>query len=180
MRLSQTSQMACLWVWMTKETTLVEQVLYRSPLRLQTLWSRWWCLVLHVMRAHVGEITHPLDNFEYLSHGVYQRWSVKWNPDVEFFLKYTCQSLLKEWRWGLMISVDWKLLTFNKMSKMFNRQVDGQEFYIEYATSGLCGLELLGEVGDWASLISNIYIAAVLLLRPYLRHCIWWTSEHLA
>ena len=45
-----------------------------------------------------------------------------------------------------MIGVDRKLSTFNEVSKVFNQQVDGQEFPIKRAVSGLCGLELLGEV----------------------------------
>ena len=62
---------------------------------------------------------------------------------------------------GLMVSVDQKLMTFNEMLKVFNRQVhnvDGQEFPIKRAVSGLCRLELLGELGDWTPLISNILL----------------------
>ena len=57
-----------------------------------------------------------------------------------------------------MVGVDRKLSTFDEMSKVFNRQVDGQEFPIKCAVAGLCGLELLGEVGDWTPLISNILL----------------------
>ena len=47
-----------------------------------------------------------------------------------------------------MIGVDRKLSTFNEVSKVLDREVDGQEFPIKCAVSGLCGLELLAEVGD--------------------------------
>ena len=57
-----------------------------------------------------------------------------------------------------MIDLDRKLSTFNEVSKMFDREVDGQEFSIERAVSGLCRLELLGKVGNWAPLISNILL----------------------
>ena len=57
-----------------------------------------------------------------------------------------------------MIGVDQKLSTFNEVSKVFDRQVDGQEFPIKRAVSGLCRLELLGKVGDWTPLISNILL----------------------
>ena len=57
-----------------------------------------------------------------------------------------------------MVSIDRKSSTFNEMSKVFDRHVDGQEFPIECPVSGLCGLELLGEVGNWAPLISNILL----------------------
>ena len=51
-----------------------------------------------------------------------------------------------------MIGVDRNLSTFIEMSKVFDRQVDGQEFPIKRAVSGLSGLKLLGEVGDWTPL----------------------------
>ena len=57
-----------------------------------------------------------------------------------------------------MISVDQKLSTFNEMSKVLDRQVDGEEFPIERAVLGLGGLELLRKVGDWTPLISNILL----------------------
>ena len=57
-----------------------------------------------------------------------------------------------------MVGVNRKLLTFDEMSKMLDRQVDGQEFPIKRAVSGLSGLELLGEVGNWTPLISNILL----------------------
>ena len=57
-----------------------------------------------------------------------------------------------------MISVIRKLSTFNEVSKVYDRQVDVQEFPIERAVSGLCGLELLGKVCDWVPLISNILV----------------------
>ena len=62
-----------------------------------------------------------------------------------------------------MIGVDRKLWTFNEVSKVFNRQVDGQEFPIKCAVSGLRELELLGKVGNWTPLIYNTSEITVVL-----------------
>ena len=59
-----------------------------------------------------------------------------------------------------MIGVDRKMAkkTFNEVSIVLDQQVDGQEFPIKRALSGLCRLELLVEVGEWTPLISSILL----------------------
>ena len=151
--------MACLWIQVMKETISFEKVLYHSPVQLPTVWSWWWRSVLHVMRLHLGKVMHLLDHYEHPWHGVhvYPRWIVKQNPNDKFALKYTCPSSIRERKWGVMIGVDQRSLTFNEVSKV-DWQVNGEEFLIKRAVSSSCGLELVGEVDDWTPLISNIHV----------------------
>ena len=69
-----------------------------------------------------------------------------------------------------MIGVDRKLTTFDEVLKVFDREVDGQEFPIECAVLGLCGLELLGKVDNWTPLISNILLQYCSYSRMYPKH----------
>ena len=61
----ETSVMACLWLWGTKEMILVKQVLYHSPVPLPSLWSRWWCSVLHVILPFIS--SDPTSHATFLS-----------------------------------------------------------------------------------------------------------------
>ena len=57
-----------------------------------------------------------------------------------------------------MVSEDLKLLTFHKVTKMLNGQVNCKKLLILGAVSGLSWFEFPRKVGNWAPLIVDVLL----------------------